>query len=257
MTSPDWSRTSADYARHRQGFPDGLYDMLAQAALLRPGVEALDLGTGTGALARGLAARGATVLGLDPAPGQIAAATRLAEAQGLAGRARFAEGLAERTEQPAARFDLVTAGQAWHWFDRGLAAAEAMRVLRPGGALVICHFDWIPLPGNVAHASEFLIEAHNPHWRMGRGTGFYPAWATDLALAGFRDLGFGGFDHATRYTREDWRGRIRASAGVGGALQEAAVARFDAELAAMLDARFPQDPLLVPHRVFAIWGWRR
>jgi hypothetical protein len=92
---------------------------------------------------------------------------------------------------------------------------------------------------------------------MGRGTGFYPAWATDLSLAGFWDLGFGGFDHATQYSREDWRGRIRASAGIGGAMEDAAVARFDAELAAMLDQRFPPGPLVVPHRVFAIWGWKR
>jgi SAM-dependent methyltransferase len=89
MTSPDWSRTSADYARHRQGFPPGLYDLLVHHDLLRPGIEALDLGTGTGTLARGLAARGATVLGLDPAPGQVAAATRLAAEEGLAD-ARFA-----------------------------------------------------------------------------------------------------------------------------------------------------------------------
>ena len=256
MTDPDWSRTSDDYARHRQGFPPRFFDLMTREGLLREGLSVLDLGTGTGTLARGLAARGALVLGLDPARGQIAAATRLAQAEGLAPRARFAEGLAERTDQPDAAFDLVTAGQCWHWFDRGLAAAEAWRVLRPGGALLICHYDWMPLPGSVAHATEWLIEAHNPHWRMGRGSGFYPAWATDLAMAGFRDIGFAGFDHDALYDRTDWRGRIRASAGIGGALGGAAVARFDAELAVLLDARFPADPLVVPHRVFAIWGRR-
>lgn len=150
----------------------------------------------------------------------------------------------------------MTAGQCWHWFDRGLAAAEARRVLRPGGALLICHYDWMPLPGSVPHATEWLIEAHNPHWRMGRGSGFYPAWASDMALAGFRDIAFAGFDHEALYDRADWRGRIRASGGVGGAMGGEAVSRFDAELAALLDARFPADPLVVPHRVFAIWGRR-
>jgi SAM-dependent methyltransferase len=254
MTGPAWSDTSEDYAKHRQGFPPRFHAMIAERGLFAPGMRVLDVGTGTGAVARELAARGADVLGLDPAPGQIGAARRLAAAQGVS--ARFAEGLAERTGQPDAAFDLVVAAQCWHWFDRGLAAAEAMRVLKPGGALLICHFDWLPLPGSVAHASEFLIEAHNPRWPMARTTGFYPGWAADLSTAGFAALEFAGFDHAALYSHADWRGRVRASAGVGGALSGPAVERFDAEHAALLAARFPEDPLSVPHRVFAIWGRR-
>jgi SAM-dependent methyltransferase len=256
MTGPDWSATSADYARHRQGFPPRFLDLLSREGLFAPGMTVLDLGTGTGTLARAMAARGADVLGLDAAPGQVAAARALAEAEGLAARVRFAEGLAERNGQPGASFDLVTAAQCWHWFERGLAAAEARRVLKPGGALLICHLDWLPIPGSVAHATEFLIEAHNPRWRMGRGSGFYPAWADDLRQAGFGAIGFAGFDHEAVYPRADWRGRVRASAGVGGAMDPEAVARFDAALAALLDARFPPGPLAVPHRVFAIWGIR-
>jgi SAM-dependent methyltransferase len=254
MTHPDWSATSSDYARHRQGFPPRFYDLIAREGLFAAGMRVLDLGTGTGTVARALAARGGDALGLDPARGQIASARDLAQTEGLA--VRFEEGLAERTGQPDACFDLVVAAQCWHWFERGLAAAEAMRVLKPGGTLLICHHDWLALPGSVAHATEFLIEAHNPRWRMGRGTGFYPAWASDLSLAGFTNLGFAGFDQDAVYSRQDWRGRVRASAGVGGGLDAAAVARFDAELAALLDARFPTDPLVVPHRIFAIWGRR-
>jgi SAM-dependent methyltransferase len=254
MSAPDWSATSDDYARHRQGFPPRFFEAIAREGLFAPGMRVLDLGSGTGVVARALAGRGADVLGLDVAPGQVAAARRLAEQQGLA--ARFEEGFAERTGQRASSFDLVVAAQCWHWFDRGLAAAEAKRVLKPGGALLICHHDWLPLPGSVAHATEFLIESHNPRWRMGRGTGFYPAWANDLGMAGFADLAFAGFDHEALYPRADWLGRVRASAGIGAALDAPAVARFDAELAALLDARFPEEPLSVPHRVFAIWGRR-
>lgn len=252
MSGPDWSQTSADYAKHRQGFPPRFYELIAREGLFAPGMRVLDIGTGTGTVARSLAARGGDVLGIDPARGQIEAARKLAQAEGVG--ARFAEGLAERNGQLDAAFDLVTAAQCWHWFDRALAAAECARVLKPGGALLICHHDWLPLPGNVAHASEFLIEAHNPRWRMGRGTGFYPGWATDLWVAGLRDLGFAGFDHDALYAHADWRGRVRASAGVGGALDPGAVERFDAEHAALLAARFPEEPLRVAHRVFAIWA---
>ena len=86
-------------------------------------MRVLDIGTGTGTVARELAQRGGEVLGLDPAQGQIAAARWLAAEEGLS--ARFEKGLAERTGQPDASFDLVTAAQCWHWFDRGLAASAA------------------------------------------------------------------------------------------------------------------------------------
>ena len=207
MTSPDWSATSDDYARHRQGFPPRFFELIAREGLFAPAMRVLDLGTGTGVLARALAARGGDVLGLDPAPGQVAAARRLAAAQQLP--VRFEEGLAERTGQPDSAFDLVVAAQAWHWFAR-----------------------------------------------MDRGTGFYPGWAADLELAGFARLAFAGFDHDALYPRADWLGRIRASAGVGGALDAGAVARFEAELAVLLAARFLAEPLVVPHRVFAIWAFR-
>jgi hypothetical protein len=58
------------------------------------------------------------------------------------------------------------------------------------------------------------------------------------------------FDIAQPYSHEGWRGRIRASAGIKASLDEPGVARFDAEHAAMLAARFPAEPLLVPHRVW-------
>ena len=254
MSNPNWSATSDDYAKHRQGFPPRFFEMIAAEGLFAPGMRVLDLGTGTGVVARALSARGAEVIGLDAAPGQVAAARRLAKEEGLT--ARFEEGPAERTGQPDAAFDLVVAAQCWHWFDRVLAAAEAKRVLKPGGALLICHYDWMPHPGSVAHASEFLIEAHNPRWRLGRGSGMYPAWSDDMRLAGFQDIAFAGFDYETAYSHEAWRGRIRASAGVGGAMRGEAVARFDAEHEALLAARFPQETLHVPHRVFAIWGRR-
>jgi 2-polyprenyl-3-methyl-5-hydroxy-6-metoxy-1,4-benzoquinol methylase len=61
----DFGRTAADYGRHRAGFPPALFERLEAMGVLRAGMRALDLGTGTGTLARGVAQRGCAVTGLD------------------------------------------------------------------------------------------------------------------------------------------------------------------------------------------------
>jgi SAM-dependent methyltransferase len=162
-----------------------------------------------------------------------------------------------RAESPGLRdasFDAISAGQCWHWFERARAAREVRGLLRPGGRVIIAHFDWLPLAGNVVEATEWLIRQHNPGWRGHGGSGLHPAWLGDLALAGFNGLETFSFDQAVSYSRVAWRGRVRASAGIAASLGRAAVARFDAEHAAMLAHDFPADPLLVPHRCWAAVG---
>ena len=178
----DFGRTATDYARHRAGFPEELFERLAAQGIGRAGQRVLDLGSGTGSLARGFAQAGARVMALDISEDLLAQARALAAEEGVAIETLCAP--AEDSGLAAARFDVVSAGQCWHWFERPRAAAEARRLLAPGGRLAICHFDWLPLPGNVVAATEALIEAHNPAWTLGGGDGFYPAWADDAAGAG-------------------------------------------------------------------------
>jgi hypothetical protein len=124
--------------------------------------------------------------------------------------------------------------------------------LEPGGRLVICHFDWLPRPGNVVARTEALIQAHNPAWALGGGDGLYPAWFADAQEAGFFDLESLTFDLPVAYDHAAWRGRIRASAGVAASLPPQRVAAFDRALAALLAEHFPKEPLQVPHRLFAL-----
>ncbi len=246
----DFGKAADDYARYRAGFPDELYDRLMAAGIVSPPCAALDLGTGTGILARGLARRGCEAIGLDPSTNMLAEAQRIDAELGL--NVRYVEGRAEELPFPDSIFDLVTAGQCWHWFERDRAATEAYRVLKPGGRIVLAHFDWIPLPGNVVDATEQLIMKHNPRWKMGGGSGIHAYELADLAIGGFTQIEAFSFDAATRYTHEAWRGRIRASAGVKASLPPEKVAAFDAELADVLSSQYPGDPLSVPHRVWAV-----
>ncbi|MCB0062524.1 MAG: class I SAM-dependent methyltransferase, partial [Caldilineaceae bacterium] len=181
--SVNFGLTASDYGKHRAGFPPSLFERLAPYGIGEPGQQVVDLGTGTGTLARGFASRGCDVIGIDPAAAMLAEARRLADAVALT--IDFRLGKAEATGLPAQSADVVSAGQCWHWFDRPAAAAEVARILRPSGKVVIAHFDWLPLAGNVVAATEALIEEHNPAWHLGGGTGIYPQWLRDLGEAGF------------------------------------------------------------------------
>jgi ubiquinone/menaquinone biosynthesis C-methylase UbiE len=251
----DFGKTASDYGRHRAGFPDRFFDRVFAMGLVKPADRLLDLGTGTGTVARGMALRGCVVTGLDPSESMTGQARLLDREAGV--DIRYVTAKAEETGLADGAFDIVTAGQCWHWFDRPRAAAEAERLLAPGGLLMIAHFDWLPLKGSAVAATEALILEHNPKWApMAGGNGLHPWWFADLEQAGFRDIESFTFDQAVPYTHEAWIGRIRASAGVGASLSPDAVMRFDADHKALLKRDFPQEILLAPHRVFVIWGRR-
>jgi len=246
----DFGRTAADYGRHRAGFPERLFERLAGRGIGRAGQRILDLGSGTGSLARGFARRGARVTALDISEDLLAQARALAAEEGVAVETLCAP--AEDSGLAAASFDVVSAGQCWHWFARPKAARQARRLLATGGKLLIGHFDWIPLPGNMVAATERLIEAHNPAWTYGGLDGFHPACLGDAARAGFAGIETFSFDSEVSYSHQAWRGRIRASAGIGASLAPDAVVRFASETAELLAESFPEDPLAVLHRCFAL-----
>ena len=114
---------------------------------------------------------------------------------------------AEATGLASGGYDAFTAGQCWHWFDRPSAAAEARRLLRAGGAIVICHFDWLPLPGSVVEATEELILQTIGARLVQRALGCTLSWALDVAGAGFGGIETFSYDLNVSYSREAWRGR--------------------------------------------------
>ena len=252
MQQIDFGKTAADYRRHRAGFPEAYFGRVAQYGVGIKTQALLDLGTGTGTLARGFAHRGCRVTALDPAAGMLAQARQIDAEQGLG--IDYLEAHAEESGLPDAAFDVITAGQCWHWFKRDVVAHEARRLLRANGVLAISHLDWLPVKGNVVAASEALIRRHNPQWNLGDGKGIYPQWFSDLMEAGFVGIESFSFDVDLAYSHEAWRGRLRASAGIAASLELPAIERFDHELTAMLAADFPAAVLAVPHRVFTVLG---
>jgi SAM-dependent methyltransferase len=171
--------------------------------------------------------------------------------QGSFGQRRVPEKYG-RGHPPDATADLVSAGQCWHWFDPRKAAREFARIVKPWGHVLIAHFDWLPLPGSVVEATERLIKEHNPAWHFEAGNGFHPESVPYLYAAGFRAFESFSYDLDVPYTPEAWRGRIRASAGVGASLTPEGVQAFDAALKRTLEESFTGDVVVAPHRVFAL-----
>lgn len=145
-----------NYVKYRPSYPAAILDVLGEECGLGPATLIADIGSGTGILSELLLGAGNRVFGVEPNQEMRAAAERL-----LAGYPAFAsvDGTAEATTLPAASIDLITAGQAFHWFKQAPTRAEWRRILRPDG--------WVALIWNVRRDDtdflrdyEAVLQAH-------------------------------------------------------------------------------------------------
>jgi SAM-dependent methyltransferase len=120
-----FSAHAADYATYRPKYPAALFHWLA---VIAPGTQlAWDVGTGNGQVAHGLVTRFARVVATDASAEQVANAPP--HARITYGVTRYESGIAPGTAQ------LVTVGQALHWFDIDAFMGEVRRVVQARGVL--------------------------------------------------------------------------------------------------------------------------
>lgn len=132
------------YQRYRPTYPPEILPYLERVCGLRRDSRIADIGSGTGLLSQLFLGYGCEVWGVEPNAKMRAAAEEL-----LASEARFhsIEGRAEGTTLPDREFDLVTAGQAFHWFDAVAAGREFQRIVKPQGWLVLIWNERKAAPG--------------------------------------------------------------------------------------------------------------
>src|ERR1700727_897765 len=114
----------------------------------RPGQRILDVATGTGLVAAGLARRGAEVVGLDQSEHMLAGArARFAADPDLANRVTLVQGEAERLPFADDEFDALTFTYLLRYVeDPGATLRELARVVRPGGRVASLEFAVPPNP---------------------------------------------------------------------------------------------------------------
>ncbi|MGW7417340.1 class I SAM-dependent methyltransferase [Streptomyces sp. NPDC054863] len=127
-----FNAAAASYAAHRPTYPPALLDAVEELAG-RPlsGARVADIGAGTGIGTAVLVARGARPIAVEPGDGMAAEFRRALPDVPLV------RGDGNHLPLATASADFITYAQAWHWTDAALSAPEAMRVLRPGGALAL------------------------------------------------------------------------------------------------------------------------
>ncbi len=197
-----------DYAKYRPDYPSQIVTHLRGSAGLRAGARVADVGCGTGKLAAVFVAAGDDVVGVEPN-----GAMREAAHGALSHTSRFTvvAGSAESLPLRDASVDLVTAGQAFHWFEPERARREFARALRQEGLVALVWNNRKDVAHGFLHDYEDMLQRLCPEYAR-IGNKHYEE--SDL------ERFFGGvpyhvrFDHAQRLDRAGLRGRLLSSSYV-------------------------------------------
>jgi SAM-dependent methyltransferase len=186
------------YDRVRPAYPEELID-----TLLADGPSAvLDIGCGTGITARLFAGRGCEVLGIEPDPRMAAVARRRGSV--------VEEGSFEQWAPAGRQFDLLVAGQAWHWVEPKAGADRAAAALRPGGRIGLFWNQSFPDPA-VRQVIDEVYDRLLPDLGANavllgrRDDRLYDRVVDSLRDSGhFEQVEVRRFAHAVRYTTAAW-----------------------------------------------------
>lgn len=236
-TAFDWGRTSEEYAKFRDIYPQEFYQKIVDRKLCMEGQNVLDLGTGTGVLPRNMYRYGAKWTGTDISENQIEQAKRLSEQAGM--NIKYLAVSTEDIDFPNETFDVITACQCFWYFKHETVMPKLARMLKEDGKLLILYMAWLPFEDRIAGASEDLVLKYSPNW-SGAGETRKPIWIPDVVYETFEMEEHEEYDIMVPFTKETWHGRMRACRGVGASLSKEELERWDKEHRDLLEQIAPE-----------------
>ncbi|MBQ8515660.1 MAG: class I SAM-dependent methyltransferase [Ruminococcus sp.] len=232
----DWGRTSADYAKFRDIYPQRFYEKIAERGLCIKGQSVLDLGTGTGVLPRNMYRYGAKWTGTDISENQIVQAGILSQGMDIDYFACSAEDI----NFPDESFDVITACQCFWYFDHEKIMPTLHRMLKENGRILVLYMAWLPFEDEIAGASEGLVLKYSPEW-SGAGETVHPIWIPECYGQKFELVYHEEYPLHVRFTRESWNGRMKACRGIGASLSEAEITAWEQEHLKLLNEIAPEE----------------
>lgn len=150
-----------NYLKYRPHYPPAVIETLMAECQLTPHSHVADVGSGTGILAELFLQNGNPVFGVEPNREMREAGERL-----LQHHPNFhsLDGQAEATTLADHSVDFITAGQAFHWFDRKLTHAEFQRILKPEGWVMLVWNERDPTDTPFLRAYEQLLYEYAPDY---------------------------------------------------------------------------------------------
>ena len=245
----DWGRTSEEYARYRDIYPQEFYQKIVDRGLCVEGQNVLDIGTGTGVLPRNMYRYGARWTGTDISPEQIEQAQTLSAEAGMI--IDYKAVSTEEIDFPAGSFDVITACQCFWYFDHERVMPKLAELLKPNGKLLILYMAWLPYEDRIAGASEELVLKYSPKW-SGAGETRHPIWIPDVAYEYFDLEDHEEYDLMVPFTKESWHGRMKACRGVGASLSAEELRQWDTEHRLLLDEIAPEKFEVLHYAALAV-----
>lgn len=233
----DWGKTSADYAKFLDIYPQEFYDKIISRGLCINGQAVLDVGTGTGVLPRNMYRYGAKWTGTDISANQIEQARILSSGMDIS----YYPLAAENIDFPAGSFDVITACQCFWYFNHEQVEPMFYRMLKSGGCILVLYLAWLPFEDEIAGASEKLVLKYSPEW-SGAGETMHPISIPKCYDGKFELVYHEEYPLQVHFTRESWNGRMKACRGIGASLTAQEVSAWEQEhlklLAEMAPAEF-------------------